>query len=72
MTEPVHEPVRRLTALAQKLMQRHESWVLVSHTQTNSVIQIDPSMHLQSAAAHSDRLQNAAPKCRHGKDPFLL
>ncbi|CAB1417708.1 unnamed protein product [Pleuronectes platessa] len=70
MTEPVHEPVRRLTALPQKLMQRHESWLLVSRTQADSVIQRDPALHLQSSAAHSNKLQNAVPKCRHGKDPL--
>ena len=35
---------------------------------TNSVIQRDPSLHLQSSAAHSNRLQVAAPKSRHGKE----
>lgn len=68
MTEPVHDPIRNLPALPQKLVQRHECRSLVSHTQTNSVIQREPSLHLQSPAAHCNRLQIAASKCRHGKD----
>lgn len=35
MTEPVHDPVRHLPALSQKLMQGHECRLLVSHAQTN-------------------------------------
>lgn len=31
-TKSVHDPVGRLTTFPQKLMQRHESWLLVSHT----------------------------------------
>ncbi|TNN53506.1 hypothetical protein EYF80_036279 [Liparis tanakae] len=36
MTDPVHYPARRLTTLPQKLMQRHESSPLASHTHTLS------------------------------------
>lgn len=47
MTEAVHDPERRLAALPKKLMQRHESWLLVSPTQTNFVIQREtPPLHL--------------------------
>lgn len=51
-------------------MQRHECRPLVSHSQTNSVIQKDLSQHLQSSAAHSNEHQIAAPECGHGKDPL--
>ena len=72
MTEPVHDPVRRLAALPQKLMQRHESRPLVSHTQTDSCHpERRVSPHLQGSAAHTNRSQTTAPRRGHGKDPLV-
>lgn len=51
MTDPVHYPARRLTTLPQKLMQRHESSPLVSHTHT--VIRRDPSRCPCKAPLHN-------------------
>lgn len=53
-------------------MQRHESRPLVSDAETNSVIQGDPSLHRQSSAVHSNRVQSARPQMQAWEGFFSL